>query len=480
MEIAADPSIAGLRVLVAMPHWTRGSPQSPYPAAAWLWPEAPPSPTQTHGGADWRGPAFPEQLEGARTSLYADGRVSKADPRLAGVRFLLGLSGENQPAQRLIAPYMEASRLWPEFFPVSDNVARALLPRWGGARGDAARFARDGASRFREPKASGFYALIAAMVLETEGMSGFQRSGFDIPRFLRGLDTLAREGEMSYRQFSAQRAAYVEALLGSPGKARQRIFAIGPDTIPIAYESYDNVRPAWKKCGAWDELEKGITLEREGKLPQAQEFYSSLTPAKDNPWLPSFVLRNGMESLWKPQYGTPSVSHPAEQANPNQLFELAFFHASAGNLDEARTYAEVFDRARPHNITGKYILAFAAATGGRREDFAKIQAAFLALPTDRTSYQLAQQYVAGKKSWSEVARTIPTDPYFVQACSMMAAIALGENRKAEAEEILTEVHRRLPFQTASSFAESALWGALSRKFSGQLFSKSRTAPDQTP
>ncbi len=31
--------------------------------------------------------------------------------------------------------FNEATKWWPEYFPVYDNVARALLPRWGEGQG---------------------------------------------------------------------------------------------------------------------------------------------------------------------------------------------------------------------------------------------------------------------------------------------------------------------------------------------------------
>lgn len=173
-------------------------------------------------------------------------------------------------------------------------------------------------------------------------------------------------------------------------------------------------------------------------------------------------MRNGIQHLWKPLYGTTSLS--PKGADPNQLFELTTFHLCAGNLQEAKACAEAFDAVRPWNITGKYAIAFIAAVEGDREGFAKIREKFLSLKTDRKNYGIAQRYVAGELKWEEAREQMARDEFFMQSCSAMAAFAIGDGRPEEAKLIFETIHKTFPFQTAVAFPESMLWGTLSRKY----------------
>lgn len=338
----------------------------------------------------------------------------------------------------------------------------AVLPRWGGQPGEGASLAQKAAANFSGDTADGFYARLANSVLDPEGMDFFTRSGFDVARFIKGMDVLARRVESSWRPFWTQRAAFVEAVAGDPARARQRIFSIGPHTIPPSYISQAEVAPAWEKCGAMSELHRGADLERQGRIEEAEAFYAGLHSDKPNPWILSFALRNGIQHLWKPLYGTTSLS--PEGANSNQLFELTTFLLCAGDLKAAKACAEAFDAVRPWNITGKYALAFIAAVEGDQEGLAKIREKFLALKTDRKNYLIAQRYVAGELKWEEAREQMEADGYFMQACSVMAAFAIGNGQPGKAKDIFEAVHRQLPFQDASAFPESMLWGNLSRKY----------------
>jgi hypothetical protein len=358
--------------------------------------------------------------------------------------------------------YSDGIKAWPNYFPIYFNMQWAALPRWGGHEGDGAVLAAKAVEQFSGETADGFYALLANAVFEPEGMEAFKTSGFDISRYLKGMDALARHAERSWQPFWTQRAAFIEAEAGDPSRARQRIFSIGPATIPSAYLSQDAVTPAWQKCGAMAELDRGADLEHAGRLEEAEAFYADLHPENPNPWILSFALRNGIHRLWKPLYGTTSLA--PEGANPNQLFELTTFHLCADNLKEAKACAEAFDAVRPWNITGKYALAFIASVAGDREGLARIRGKFLSLKTDRANYRIAQRYVAGELNWEEARAQMSMDDYFMQSCSVMAAFAIGDGRPGEARSIFEAVHRHIPFETASAFPESMLWGKLSRKY----------------
>jgi hypothetical protein len=459
----------------------------------------------------WR--LFKERLIKAREILYSPDIEIRLDPMIPGLRIVLQMAGFPPPAPRSASNYQlllrrllgylsftsyaafhvfeptaaepqqditrhsrEAYQWWPNYFPIYQNTMHALLPRWGGSPHDGALFAAQTAARFPGKQGDGVYAMLARTPFDAEGMTFFQESGFDTAKLLRGLDVLASEGAKNWRPFSAQRAAFVASVAGNPEDARRRIFAIGPATIPSAYLTYDEVLPAWTKCGAVSELQNGVALERDGKLAEAEAFYDALTPAQPNPWIQPFALRNGVGSLWKPPYGSPSPDLPVEQANPNQLFELASFHLCAGNLDQAKVYAEAFDQKRGHNITGKFTLAFIAVVRGDKTALAELKTRFLSLKTDRESYRHAQDYVSGKVRWQDLRSEIKPDEYFVQACSIMACFALGEGRTDEAKNIFEEIHRRMPFSTASAFAESMLWGALHRQFPNALDASASSTP----
>ncbi len=404
---------------------------------------------------------FEERLVKAREHLVAQGVSIKADPTVAGLRIILCMAGQDTG---MMKHFNEATTWWPEYFPVYDNVARALLPRWGGSPGQGARFAQKAFNSHPGSKGAALYALIANVHLDAEKLAFFEKSEFDIPLYVRGLDYLANEGREDFRPFNKHRAAFVAAWAGNPPAARRRIYEIGPNVIPSSYLSYREVVPAWKQCGAMEELSKGTSWEKQGKLEEAETFYRGLTKAEANPWLDSFALRNGIARLWKPEYGTPSPEAPVSSSTPNQLFELTIFHLCAGNLEAAKKYAEAFDAQRGHNITGKYALAAVAALTGDRAGVEAIKSAFLSMNSDRKSYQVAQEYVAGRVNWEDTRNGIPMDEYFTQACSMMGAIALGEGRTAEAREIFEEVHRIRGFQISATFPESLLWGPLHRQY----------------
>jgi len=80
------------------------------------------------------------------------------------------------------------------------------------------------------------------------------------------------------------------------------------------------------------------------------------------------------------------------------------------------------------------------------------------------NYRLAQDFVSGKSGWKDIYPQMPQDGFFSQACALMASFALGEGRPQEAREIFETVHRLMPLQPASAFAESMLWGSLHRRF----------------
>ncbi len=442
---------------------------------------------------NWR--LFHERILKAREAIYSKGVRVEDDPTVAALRIIIAMTGEYQrgPTSRrfplnaalwtsylpvyFVLPlcwsfdrgrtdlenaYAQGIKAWPSYFPIYFNMQWAVLPRWGGITGDGAKLAKKAVAPFAGETADGLYTLLANAVFEPEGMESFKTSGFDTLRYLKGMDVLAQRAHSSWRPFWTQRAAYLEAIAGDPSRARQRIFAIGPHTIPSAYVTQDEVATAWKKCGAMAELERGADLEHAGLLDDAEAFYAGLNSDNPNPWILSFALRNGIQRLWKPLYGTTSLS--PKGADPNQLFELTTFHLCAGNLKEAKVCAEAFDAVRPWNITGKYTLAFIAAVEGDREGFAKIREKFLSLKTDRKNYGFAQRYVSGESKWEEAREQMAMDEYFMQACSAMAAFAIGDGRPDEAKTIFEAVHRHTPFQTATAFPESMLWGTLSRKF----------------
>jgi hypothetical protein len=415
---------------------------------------------------DWK--LYKERLEKANEVLYRPGMKIEAEPSIAGLRVVvaMGLTPDDQPV--MMAAVAEAQKHWPGWYPVYDNVARAMLPRWGGKLGESARFAETEANRISGAEGDGLYAMLAAMVLETEGVGEFPNSGFDMARFLRGLDVLASRGEDVYRHFPRQRAAYLEAKFGDAAKARERIFACGPNVIPLAYGDVSQVFPTWEKCGVMEELQKGVELEKAGKLREALAIYGVLSSENPNPWVSAFALRNGVANLWPIKYGTPMLGLPIEKADPSQIFEMAGRSMCAADLDTACEYARAFDRARPQNITGKYILIASAALQNDKVAFDAEKARFLAMDTNREGYQVAQKYAGGELAWEAAKKQLPRDQNFIQSISMMGAVALGEGRTAEAMEIFRTVHRELPFQEDSAFAESMLWGLLARKFPERL------------
>ena len=410
---------------------------------------------------------FYERLGLAEKVLREPESKISADPTLAGFGVLVAMA-LSKDEETLKKPFDEARRTWPRYYPVYDNVARALLPRWGGKPKEVAAFAAASADKIGGPTGDGLYAMLAAMVLETEGADDFPAAGFDPARFVRGLDVLAEKGEPSYRYLAGQRAASVEAMWGDPGAARARIFANGPVFHPLGYGGTAQVRLAWEKCGAQAELNRGMALEAAGSLDEAGAFYAALTPVRPNFWLSAFALRNGVSTHWPINYGTPVAGLPLDKANPNQVFEMAFRAICAGDLDAACEYARAFDRERPHNLTGKYILVTAAALQNDRKTFDEEKARFLDLQTNRESYRVAQKYASGQLTWTEAKKALPRDAYSGQAFAMMGAIALGENRTAEAREIFRTVHEEMPLREDSAFPESMLWGALARKFPDRL------------
>ena len=448
---------------------------------------------------NWR--IFHKRLVKAQSLLYSPGMEVRLDPTIARLRTILEMAGEHPTAPiRSILPLIrwislftpgpmvfslfqpfaqesnvgivrhcqEASQWWPNYFPVYEAVMQAMLPRWGGTPRAVALFAEQSADKFPGKLGDVVYARLLMHTMDTEKMEFFQNYNFHAGRMLRGLDVLAAEGEKNWRLYHGQRAAFLAAEAGDAQDARRRIFATGPRTISEAYFNCDEVLPAWKKCGAFSELEKGIDLERSGKLAEAEAFYSNLTPANPNPWIQSFALRNGISRLWTPEYGSPSVDIPVEKATLDQVFELASFHLCAGNFDKMKVYAEVFDSKRGHNVTGKFALACLAALRDDKPTLAELKTKFLSMKTDRANYRCAQDYVSGKESWANLRTSMKPDNYFVQACSIMACYALGEGRIDDAKSIFEGIHRRMPFQPSSAFAESMLWGALYRQFPNAL------------
>lgn len=410
--------------------------------------------------------AFEERLKLAEGLLYEPGMTVEADPTIAGLRAIIAMEATPPDGAGIIAALGEARKFWPGWFPVDDNIVAGS--RSGSDKGEVARAAEVEVNKFPGPEGDALYAMLATMVLDSEGAEEFPNAGFDVPRFLRGLDVLALRGEQVYRPFPRQRAAYVEAAFGDAAKARERIFACGPDVIPPAYGDRTKIAPAWERCGAMEELRKGIELEKAGKLREALALYSAMSACTPNPWVSAFAMRNGVWNLWAVNFGTPVTGLPLEKANGNQLFEMACRYICAGDLDSACGFAKAFDSERPQNVTGKYILTTAAALRGDRAAFEEEKARFLAMQTNRKCYQIAQQYASGQLKWEAAKRQMPRDENFVQACSMMGAIALGEGHKDEAREIFLAVHEELPLQEAVAFPESMLWGSLARTYRDRL------------
>ncbi len=443
----------------------------------------------TVSSENWK--LFHERILKAREAIYSREVHVEDDPTVAALRISIAMTGESQRSQTKSGPpmssilwtpyfllsyrwspdrrttdldsaYADGIKAWPNYFPTYFNMQWAVLPRWCGESGEGAALAEKAAAHFSGETADGLYALLANAVFEPEGIEVFKSSGFDLARYLKGMDILAQRTRGNWPAFWRNRATYIEAVAGDPARARQRIFTIGPHTIPSAYISQLQVFPTWEKCGAMAELNKGAELERAGRLDEAETFYAGLNPEKPNPWVLSFALRNGIQRLWKPLYGTKSLS--PEGADPNQLFELTTFHLCAGNRNDAKACAEAFDAVRPWNITGKYTLAYVAAVEGDGAGLASVREKFLALKTDRPNYRIAQRYVAGELKWEEARSQLSMDEYFTQACSAMAVFAIADGRPGEAKSICEEVHRYLPFEAASAFPESMLWGTLSRQY----------------
>jgi len=423
-------------------------------------------PVEEIGPKDWE--TFKERLQRAEVFLGEPGMTIESDPTIASLRVLIAMGTKPADGAAMVAALGEARDFWPGWFPGCDSVAGSLLPQLGGDKGAVARSAEVEANKFPGTEGDVLYAMLASLVLDAEGIERFPDAGFDVARFLRGLDVLASRGEPASRHHPRQRAAFVEATFGDSAKARERIFACGPAVIPPAYGDRTKIAPAWEKCGAMEELRKGIEFEKAGKLREALALYSAMTPSGPNPWVSAFALRNGVWNHWSVNFGTPVTGLPVERANGDQLFEMACRYICAGDLDSACGFAKAFDRERPQNVTGKYILVTAAALRGDQSAFEDEKTRFLAMRTNRKCYQIAQQYASGRLKWEAAKEQMPRDENFVQACSMMGAIALGDGRKDEAKEIFLTVHQELPFQEAVAFPESMLWGSLARTYPEKL------------
>jgi len=226
-------------------------------------------------------------------------------------------------------------------------------------------------------------------------------------------------------------------------------------------------------CGAQEEIDRVIALEREGRIQEAGERWLAFCPDPEiNPWMQRFYERQGMEAPWRrivdkmPHWAAllQQLDADIETGDPDALATHARYDALFSRWDRAQKAAELFNAQRPWNMTGKNTLILCALQRGDKEAAEAVGREIAAMGTDRPAYQAAQKVWSGEQSWEEThVLWDRNDPYFAQG-ALATALYYFSRDNADTGRKVIEAALPLcpPMETTGVLMESLLYGSLSR------------------
>jgi hypothetical protein len=406
------------------------------------------------------------------------------DPEFYHASMIVAVDADS-PREAGDRAFKKGVKLAREYYPLYGLRAYYLMPRWYGKIGDWESFAQDAFDSFPDDKREIFFALLVHNQATVCWDDFFNKSFVDYNCVKRGL--LAAEKIDHRKGYSLSKLCYLASIRGDRATAVQLFLDLGTDAWSSAFDTEDvkgeNLERLRKATGAEGMIDRARSLEERGHLAEAEKMWLSFHPdAPTSPWLKAFYMRQGMEAplreSTRPIDGKSCaeiLDTDAAQASPDVLANQSRLEPQLGYWEKAEAAAQAFNQKRPWNVTGKNTLWLCALHRGDKGQAAAICKEFVALKTDRPSYQSAQAVLKGEKTWAQARRDLKNqDQYLSQATLAIALYYLTQDKPGDAQSVLREV---LPLCLANDekpILESLLFGSLARSLTPSL------APSKTP
>ena len=378
--------------------------------------------------------------------------------------------GEQRSVPEMFQYFQKGIDLEKEYYPLYQNAAYYLLPRWYGEPGDRERFMTESADRFAPAKGDVLYAYLARADAHFFGNDFYTQVRIDYDRAKRGyLSRIAVNNPAKRQNESA--LCYLAAVKGDDEIAKKLFLELGDLINADDFGGQKNLDNFRKKCGAQTLVDDALALERAGKLGEAETNLASFTsdPAHYYP-LVCFYLRQGMEAKVRAMefksYGKTCADvcdTDVASATPDLLAEMAQFLPMLGKWEKAEAAARRFDQLRPWNMTGKNTLLLCAiqkADAGLADTMKK---EIVSMKTNRASYQAAQEVLSGAKTWEDVGSSMETSgEYLPQGATSIALYYLAMGKGDSAKEVLEDAVLFCTQNDNKTLMQCLLFGSLSR------------------
>ena len=378
--------------------------------------------------------------------------------------------GEQRSVPETFQYFKKGIDLQKEYYPLYQNAAYYLLPRWYGEPGDRERFMTESADSFPPAKGDVLYAYLTRADAHFFGNDFYTQVRIDYDRAKRGYLSRIATNNPAKRQ-SESALCYLAAVKGDDEIAK-KLFLELDDLINAGdFGGQQNLDAFRKKCGAQTAVDDALALERAGKLDEAETNLASFTsdPAAYYP-LVCFYMRQGMEAKVRAMkfksYGKTCAEMcdmDAASATPDQLAEMAQYLPMLGKWDKAEAAARRFDQLRPWNLIGKNTLLLCAIQKADARLADEMKKEIIGMKTDRASYQAAQALLNGAKTWGEVGSSIETSgDYLPQGATSIALYYIAEGKGDSAKQVLEDA---LPFciqNDHKTLMQCLLFGSLSQ------------------
>jgi hypothetical protein len=237
-------------------------------------------------------------------------------------------------------------------------------------------------------------------------------------------------------------------------------------------------QPLWRDylrcretCGAKAAIDGAESLEREGKLADAEAMWKSFTtdPAHYVP-LEFFYERQGMKDqllAMKVKIVGKTALEMSEMdpgyAPADILGEAASYYPMMGEWDKAQIAAQRFDQLRPENLIGKNILLLCAIQRGDAAQAQRTITEIAGMRTGKKPYNTAKMVLSGKKDWGDVSGTMKNNNmYLGQGTTAIALYYMARGQTDMAGKVIDDELQYCQENSGKALLESLQYGSLAR------------------
>lgn len=172
---------------------------------------------------------FREEMARARGYLLKHSKIASRYPEYYELRIHLE-TALNSERETVDAVYDEATRRFPDYYPVYFAMTNYLLPKWHGDIDAVEAFARDAVQRSRKTEGQGMYARIYWVVAQAQFRDAlFEESGVHWAHMRTGFDDVIKRYP---DQWNIQNYAHFACLAKDHKTFRKLSPRIKPPTVP--------------------------------------------------------------------------------------------------------------------------------------------------------------------------------------------------------------------------------------------------------